>query len=567
MTITDAVARHAAQRPDHVAVRSGAEVLSYRELDERADQLARHLVARGVRPGRPVGVHLSRSVLSIVALVAVLKAGASYLALDRRHPADLIARMLDAAGAGPVLTEPSLLPDLPTGIETIMLDSLEPGTALDVDVRPQHTAYVAYTSGTTGQPKPVAVPHHAVTSLVLGHDFADLGPDDTVLQLAPVAFDASTWEIWGALLNGATLVLAPSGLTPSNLAALVRDEHVTALWLTAGLFHQVVDAGLEHLTGLRHLLAGGDVLSARHVNRAVSALPATRVVNGYGPTENTTFTCCHHVTEPVDASVPIGRAVAGRRAYVLDDALAPAETGELYAAGDGVAHGYLGAAAATAERFLPDPFSETPGARMYRTGDLVRRRDDGVLEFLGRADRQVKLRGFRVELSAVEAALAELPEVADQVVFAADDRLIAVVVPNGREASPLDLRRRLGLTLPEYAVPSLLTLVDALPLTANGKVDRTALEAAGKPRPTDLSSDYREPDGPVERAVADLWSDRLGIVGIGADDEFFELGGHSLLGVQIIEDLHRAYGVQVGPREFYLAPTPAGLAAALTAGA
>jgi acyl-coenzyme A synthetase/AMP-(fatty) acid ligase len=351
-------------------------------------------------------------------------------------------------------------------------------------------------------------------------------------------------------------------------------ERVTIMWLTSGLFHHAVELGLERLDRLRFLLAGGDVLSGEHVRRARDALPRTTLVNGYGPTENTTFTCCYAFTEaPGPGSVPIGTAIRGTEVYVLDDRLRPAAdgaVGELYATGRGLAHGYLGRPDATAARFVADPFAAVPGNRMYRTGDLVRRRTDGNLEFLGRRDGQVKIRGFRVETDEVLAALLEQPRVAQAAVVAkgttaTDRRLIAYVTAESG-LSVLTVRRGLADRLPDYAIPSLIRVLDALPLTPNGKVDRAALQRlpdAGRPA---MHARHREPESPLERRVVELWSDLLGVHGIGADDDFFELGGHSLLAITILGEVRRTHGVEVTPLDFYLDPTPAGLTRAIAKG-
>ncbi|WP_079124429.1 non-ribosomal peptide synthetase [Streptomyces sp. NBRC 110611] len=576
--ITVAFARQARAHPRRLAVRGEDGELTYGELDSRSGRLARYLQDIGVRPGEVVAVDAIRQTPAIVALLGILKAGAAYLALDHRYPPERRRLVLRDSGARYTLThQDRAAPPLPPGCTALPLDTDWPDLPPhDSGVTPAHTAYLAYTSGSTGAPKAAVIPHRAVSRLVLGDATPAIRDDDVFLQFAPFAFDASTWEIWGPLLNGARLVLAPSGeLTTEELAKVVRYEGVTMLWLTAGLFQRVTEVALAELRGLRCLLAGGDVLSPSHVNRALAALPGTTVINGYGPTENTTFTCCHPLTAPVDGPVPIGRPVQGTGVYVLDAALRPVpdgEIGELCVTGAGLAHGYLGRPRLTAERFVADPFSGQPGSRMYRTGDLVRRLADGTFRYEGRTDRQVKIHGFRVEPGEVEAALAALPEVAEAAAVAQSEpaggkRLVAFAVARqGTTPSTLRIRAALAAVLPAYAVPSLIRLLDALPLTRNGKVDRGALAADTTTARPELRAAHREPGTPTERAVTALWADRLGIAGIGADDDFFELGGHSLLGVGILDELRREYGVDISPLTFYLGPTPAALAAAVDDG-
>jgi amino acid adenylation domain-containing protein len=553
--------------PDRVALTDGEAELTYAALGARSDRLTSALAAAGVRPGDVVAVESGRGIATIVALLSVLKAGAAYLALDSRYPPRHRELVLRDAGVEVVVVPDDRVVVLPAGVRAVRSDVEHPDLGFPrPEVHAEDVAYLAYTSGSTGAPKGVCVPHRAVGRLVVGADFLPIGPDDVFLHFAPAAFDASTLEIWGPLLNGARLVLAPPhDLSVTELTKFAGRHGVTVLWLTAGLFHQAVETGLDDLRGLRYLIAGGDVVSPAHVRRAVATLPGTAVVNGYGPTENTTFTCCHRVTEPTYDSVPIGRPIRGTGVHVLDENLAPVPDGtigELYATGAGLAHGYWGSPALTAERFLPDTVSGAPGQRMYRTGDLVRRRPDGVLLYHGRADQQVKIRGFRIELGAVEAALAEVPGVADAVaVVEAGSRLVAwVVATPGTRLSTLDIRGQLGDVLPGYALPARIRLADELPLTANGKVDRGALASETSSDRPELSAGYRAPEGEVAQAVATVWTDHLGVDGIGADDDFFELGGHSLLGVRIIGELAGRFGVEVSPMDFYLEPTPAGLA-------
>jgi amino acid adenylation domain-containing protein len=564
--------------PERVALRESAGELSYAELDVRSNQLAHRLVGLGVTAGSVVAVPAARSVPTIVSLLAILKAGGAYLALDPRMPASRQRELLVDAGVRVLLaSHPGAVP-AGSG-ETVLSwsDAAEQRVIGEQSagpvtrpVRADDIAYLAYTSGSSGKPKGVLVPHRAVQRLVRDPDYFSPTPQDVFLQYAPLAFDASTLEIWGPLLNGGRLfVPADRELTTSELGRLVQAEEITVLWLTAGLFHQLDEESLAAMRGLRYLLAGGDVLSVAQVNRVVAALPATTVVNGYGPTENTTFTCCHQVRSAVrEGSVPIGQPIRGTAVRVLDSGLSTVSggtPGELYAAGAGLARGYLNDPKLTAERFLPDPASDRPGARMYRTGDIVRAREDGALEFLGRADDQVKIRGFRIELGEVESAVQRVPGVADAAVVAQEHpeggRSLAafVVAQPGTEPSTLLMRQQLAEDLPRYAIPSSISVLGELPLTRNGKVDRKNLRGRrGLSRP-EVDADYRGPEDDAETAMAVLWSDQLDIAGIGMDDDFFELGGHSLAAVRIISEIRRRYGVRLSPRDFYLNPSPAAL--------
>ncbi|MGP3983829.1 amino acid adenylation domain-containing protein [Streptomyces sp. KR80] len=572
--------RHAALVPEATAVSCGTERISYAELNAQANRLARLLRDRGVGRGDNVGICAERSLEVIVALLAVLKAGGGYVALDPRQPRERHRTLLTDAGITVLLTQERLLGGL-DGLaeETVVLDRLGAagldrysGTDLGLPADPDSPAYVAYTSGSTGSPKGVVVPHRAVLRLVIEPNFLTVGPDDAVLQFAPLAFDASTLEIWAPLLNGGRLVVFPPyEPTLDQLAETVEQEEVTILWLTAGLFHQMVEGPIHRLSGVRQLLAGGDVLSVAHVNKALAALPGSRIVNGYGPTENTTFTCCHVMTEPVESeTVPIGVPITGTQVYVLDEELRPVsggEAGELYAGGEGVALGYLGRPAQTAERFVPDPFGPRPGGRLYRTGDLVRRRPDGTVEFLGRADNQVKIRGFRIEPGEVEAALLARPEIGDAAVVAQQHersgrRLVAFYVCDQGISVP-ELRRSLGTTLPPYMVPASFVRVTALPLTPNGKVDRTALGRLVTRERPDVGTDYRAPQGEVAEALAAIWGDLMEIDDVGVDDDFFELGGHSLMATRITAEIAALWDVEIRPRDFYENPTVSELAEAV----
>jgi non-ribosomal peptide synthetase component F/acyl carrier protein len=427
----------------------------------------------------------------------------------------------------------------------------------------------------------VAVPHRAVVRLVRGANYARLGPGEVLLQAGPIAFDASTFEIWGALANGGRLVLYPGERpSPDELGAVIARHGVTTLWLTAGLFQQVADDHLGGFGSVRQLLAGGDVLSPRHVRAALAALPGCMVINGYGPTEGTTFTCFHPMTDPAEVRepVPLGRPVANSAAYLLDAALRPVPVGvpgELYAGGDGLARGYLGRPDLTAERFVPAPLGDEPGGRLYATGDLARWLPDGRIEFLGRIDQQVKIRGFRIEPAEIEAVLGKHPEVAAAAVLVrqemdGDKRLVACVVPRSIPAPlPAALRAFLKERLPEAMIPAAFLAVDALPLTASGKVDRRALgslAAASLEGGEGLAAAaYVAPRTPEEEILANVWAELLRLPRVGVHDNFFALGGHSLLATLLISRVRDAFGVELPVRYLFEAPTVAGLAAVIAA--
>ncbi|HEY3570037.1 MAG TPA: amino acid adenylation domain-containing protein [Thermoanaerobaculia bacterium] len=552
-------AEQARRTPEAVAVELGEERLTYGELERRANRLARRLRRLGAGPEVPVALAAGRSLDLIVGLLAILKSGGYYLPLDPQAPPERQALLLAEAGS-PVLLSAALAGDW------MAEEDGDPGVAAD----PDQLAYVMYTSGSTGRPKGVSVPHRAVVRLVRGNDFAGLA-GEVFLQLAPLAFDASTLEIWGALLNGGRLVLMPAG-TPSleELGGVLRRHGVTTLWLTAGLFHQMVESRLEDLAGLRQLLAGGDVLSVPHVRRVRERFPGLRLINGYGPTEGTTFTCCHTIGEErghrgPDASVPVGRPIRNTWIHVLsgDGKLQPAgAAGELLAGGDGLARGYLARPDLTAEAFVPDPFGP-PGARCYRTGDRARRLADGTVEFLGRLDHQVKIRGFRIEPGEIEAALLGHPGVREAAVVVRDQggdkRLVAFVAPApGAVVAAGELRELLRGTLPEYMVPATFTVVDALPLGATGKVDRRAL-ARWSP-PADETAAVAAPRTPVEELLASLFAEVLGVERVGIEDGFFELGGHSLLATRLVSRARAVLGIELPLRDLFEAQTVAALA-------
>ncbi|MFP2933044.1 amino acid adenylation domain-containing protein, partial [Pyxidicoccus sp. 3LG] len=563
----------AARTPDAIAVEAGEGTLTYRQLDERSNQLAHHLRTLGVTPGTRVALCLERNLELPVGLLGILKAGAAFVPLDPSYPAERLQTMLAQTAVSVLVTQERLADELPAHVPLLVcLDSeweqvaRHPVTAPDAFASADSLAYVMFTSGSTGQPKGVAIPHRGITRLVMSGTFIHFGPEETFLQLAPISFDASTLEVWGALLHGARLVLFPPH-APSleELGAALVRHRVTTLWLTAALFEQVALHQPQALASVRQVLAGGDALPAQRVREHLSRLaPGAVLVNGYGPTENTTFTACHRLEAGATfgASVPIGRPISNTRVYVLDAGLkpvAPGVPGELYTGGDGLAWGYLGRADLTAERFVPNPFAA--GERLYRTGDKVRWLDDGTLEFLGRVDFQVKVRGFRIEPGEIEAVLRLHARVQEAIVVVREDspgdkRLVAYAVAPDTDAA--DLKEFLRQKLPEYMVPSALVCLESLPLTPNGKVDRRALPAPELEGAE--GGDFLAPRTATEGVLAGIFSDVLGVRRVGLNDDFFELGGHSLLATQVISRIRAVFDLELALRELFESPTLAGLA-------
>ncbi len=570
--IHELFAAQAAERPEALALVWDGGAVTYGELDRWSNQIAHRLRDLGVGPESLVGVLLESGVELVAVLLGILKAGGAYLPLNPSYPLEWLERM--AAEVGVLVARGSLAAVVLAGGRRVLdLAQAEaiagcPDTALEVPVCADGLAYVLFTSGTTGVPKGIAVPHRGVVRLVRETAYAWFGPAEVFLHIAPISFDASTFEIWGALLHGARLAL-PAERMPSleELGQGLERHGVTTLWLTAGLFHQVMDACPWILRGLRQLLAGGDALSLPHVRRALAELPGVRLINGYGPTEGTTFTCCAELSvTSCRYSVPIGRPIANTRICLVDRrgrAVPVGAPGELWIGGDGLARGYLARPDLTAERFVPDPFGGG-GGRLYRTGDLVRRRADGDIEFLGRIDQQVKVRGFRIEPGEIEAALLRSPAVEQAAVIVREDRpgdkrLVAyVAVRSGRTLDAGSLRDLLASQLPSYMVPSAWVALEALPLTPNGKVDRRALPPPG---PEEEAGTAEAPRTPFEEVVAGLWVELLGVESAGRGSHFFAMGGHSLLATRAISRVRTVFGIDLPLHVLFEAPTVAGFAA------
>ncbi|MCK9538941.1 amino acid adenylation domain-containing protein [Dokdonella sp.] len=564
----------AARCPQRIAIIDGDTRIDYATLARRADDIAHALAAHGAAPGEVVAVLLDRSAEALAVLLGILRAGAAYLPLDRKHPAERLAATLADAGVRLVIAQQ----DAPAAAacaatRLLALEDLHAAAAvgaLPPPVTGAAPAYVMYTSGSTGTPKGVVVPHRAVIRLVRDVDYVDFGTAPCLLHAAPLGFDAATFEIWGALLNGGTLVVHRESIpTGAALAATIAHGGVRIAWLTAALFNAIVDDDPQHLAGLHQLLIGGEALSVPHVRKALSALPDTTLINGYGPTECTTFAATYRIPRDLAAdapSIPLGRPIANTRLYVLNaraELVPPGVRGELYIGGEGVALGYLERPQLNAERFLADPYG-TPGARMYRSGDQVRWQEDGTLEFVGRSDGQVKIRGFRIETGEIEAALKRHPAVRDAAVVAREDqpgrrRLVAYFVA-AAPVEPPALRAALARHLPEFMVPALYLRLDHLPVTPNGKLDRRALPVPERRRP-ELAVDFAPPRGNAEQRVAAIFADLTGVEAVGRDDNFFELGGDSLLALKAMAEIDA--GPALGIADFFAGPTAAGIVALL----
>ncbi|MCL7931126.1 amino acid adenylation domain-containing protein [Halomonas llamarensis] len=566
------IEKQAAATPETTALVFSDQTLSYAELNARANRLSHYLIGLGVKPETRVGIAMERSIEMVVGLLGILKAGGAYVPLDPDYPSDRLAYMVEDSGIELLLTQQHLHESLAVtdGLSIVELDQLDiahhVSTNPAVALHGEHLAYVIYTSGSTGRPKGAANRHHALTSrLQWMQEAYDLTADDAVLQKTPFSFDVSVWEFFWPLMQGARLVMAPPGAhrEPEQLVELIRTHNITTLHFVPSMLQAfLAHGGVEACTSLTRLVCSGEALPVELQNQVFARLPHTALYNLYGPTEAaidvTHWTC----QDDGRNQVAIGQPIAGIRTYVLDGDLnlaPPGVAGELYLGGIGLARGYLHRPDLTAERFVADPFAQ--GERLYRTGDLVRWRDDGQLEYLGRLDHQVKIRGLRIELGEIEAELLSQPEVRESVVVAQErpggSRLVAYVVPQaGSELDTAVLREALCQKLPDYMVPRVLVSLDALPLNSNGKVDRKAL-----PEP-DLANDsrYEPPEGEVEEALAEIWSEILGVDQVGRHDNFFETGGNSLAAMQISASFTQRFGEALPVRLIFEHPTLAHMA-------
>ncbi|WP_310726189.1 amino acid adenylation domain-containing protein [Streptomyces sp. N2A] len=572
--VHELVGERARLQPDAVAVVAGTDTMTYGQLDTRANQLAHLLVSAGVRRGDVIAVCLPRGPGLVTTLLAVLRAGCAYLPLDPGYPTERLSFMLGDADVSVCLTESALAGKVreATDADFILVDEQEQNLAAQptappaIPVSERDGAYVIYTSGSTGRPKGTVVEHLSITRLLCDADYIPLRPDDVVAQGADATFDAATFEIWAPLAAGARVVVIDKDtmLDPMALTEALTRHRISTLVLTTAVFNQVVAAQPDAFRTLRHLLFGGEAVNPDRVAQALAAGPPQRLIHSYGPTETTTF-ATWHLVERIDEhrTVPIGRPVVNTSVHVLDERLNPVPmgvVGELFIGGPGVARGYLARPDLTAERFLPNIFGNAPGDRLYRTGDLVRWLPEGALEYVGRIDRQVKVRGFRIEPNEIELVLQQHPDVEAAVVIAHDDgehkRLVGYVRPEpGRQPEPVALRDFVGDRLPEYMVPAVVVLLAEFPLTPSGKVDRAALPV---PERTTDTEDYVAPRTDDERLLAGIWADVLDIDRVGVTDNFYELGGDSILGIKVVAKA-RAAGVSISAKALFRLQTIAAL--------
>jgi amino acid adenylation domain-containing protein len=570
---------HAALRPHAVAVEQDGLEVTYRELNRRANRLARDLRRLGVGPGAVVGICLERSIDLVISLLAVLKAGGVYLPLDPDYPRERLSYMLADSGAWALVTRRRLLKKFGETPSVLLMDD---APAHGIDENPSvgaaglDLAFVLYTSGSTGRPKAVAITHRNILRLLINTNVYDLGPDERIAHSSNISFDPCTVEIWGPLIHGGRVVVIRRGvaLVPEEVEAEIRDRGITTWLVPAAVVAQIAPGRPAAFSGLRNLFTGGEPADPQAARAILESGPPARFLNGYGPTECTTMATFHEIREmgADGGPIPIGRPLSNTLAVVLDRRqvpVPPGTPGELCLGGDGLARGYLGRPGLTAERFVPDPVSGEPGARLYRTGDLVRQRPDGVLEFLGRIDHQVKIHGLRIELGEIESALRAIPLVREAVVevrrLAGDRRLAAYVVP--AEGAPENLQEELQEllkgNLPLYMVPSLFVFLDALPLTPVGKVDRRALPDPALPG---RDEEHVAPRNEIEEALAAIWCEVLGVERVGVHDDFFNLGGHSLMATQVQSRIRQRMKIEL-PLPLVLQTSTLALLAEALAGA
>lgn len=562
-TIAEIFEKQVILYPDSVALQMGNEQLTYKELNERANILANKLLETNVTPGSRVSICMKRSTNMITSMLAILKVGAVYVPIDPEYPKTRKDYMIDNTGTEIMLSDPGI--DLEINESIVKLEIDEDTMTSDVDSfkenikiegQPGDMAYIIYTSGSTGKPKGVCITNRSVIRLVKNTNYVDITNDDVFLQASTVSFDAATFEIWGSLLNGAKLVLV-SELTPTlnDIASSIKKYGITTMWLTSGLFNIFVENNLSDLDGVKNLLVGGDVVSIEHARKALD-LPGLNLINGYGPTENTTFTCWHpiNIEDTMSGAIPIGKPISNTKVYILDSNLdiAPINTtGELYISGDGLSTGYLNDHELTKEKHINNPFNKNE--LLYKSGDLVSWDIQGNIHFKGRVDNQVKVNGYRIEVEEIEKITLGIEEVNQAVVVTRKNKdnlyeLVLYVVSN-ENISTDDVKDYLIKKIPRYMIPSRIIKIDDLKLTINGKVDRKAL--LSELNEENSKVEILKPKDQVEEEIYTIWKEVLNENNFGVTDNFYDLGGHSLKSLRIISKVEEKFNVRISVNDFY----------------
>jgi len=568
--------RQVVKNPDAIALVYENEQLTYQELNCRANQLAHYLQSLDIQLEEKVGICIERSPLMVIAILAILKAGGAYVPLDPAYPEDRLALMIEDVQCVILLTQSNLSNQLPVNNNQKVIDlDLEwanitqySSENLSTEVNPDNLAYIIYTSGSTGTPKGTEVPHRSFLGFMFGVDYIHLDANQVWLQHSSISWDALTLELFPPLLHGSRCVLYPANIpNPEDLSKIIKEQEVNTLWLTCSLFNLMIDTMPESLLGIKQLLVGGETLSVDHVRRALKLLPETQIINGYGPSECTVFTCCYPLPQQLEediSTIPIGKSIGDRKVYLLNRNLENnlqrvpiGIPGELYIGGASVARGYLNQPTLTREKFTSNPF--LAGGRLYKTGDLVRRLADGNLEFLGRIDNQVKIRGFRIELTEIETVLTQHSEIGQAVVTVREDQpgdkyLVAYIVPHNSQLTSSTVRNFLREKLPNYMIPNAFIFLDAFPLSPNGKINRRSLPIPDNSQ-RNLEVEFVAPRTSTEQKIATIWAEVLRLKQVGIYDNFFELGGHSLLATQVISRLKEAFAIDFPFRYFFDNPT------------
>lgn len=571
--------------PDAIALVYENEQLTYRELNYRANQLAHYLQSLDVNLEDKIGVCIERSPLMVIAILAILKAGAAYVPLDPAYPAARLALMIEDVQCPILLSQSNLADQLPINNSQQVIDlesqwssiSQHSSDNLTNEVNPDNLAYIIYTSGSTGTPKGTKVPHRSFIGFMFGVDYIHLDANQVWLQHSSISWDALTLELFPPLLHGSRCVLYPDNIpTPEGLSKIIKEQGVNTLFLTIALFNLMIDTMPEALLGVKQLVTGGEAVSLPHVRRAITLLPDTQIINAYGPSECTVCACCYPIPQQLEADItiiPIGKAIGDRKVYILDRNLENdlqrvpiGIPGELYIGGASVARGYLNQPSLTREKFITNPFSTQPpfnkggrGDLLYKTGDLVRRLADGNLEFLGRIDNQVKIRGFRIELTEIETVLTQHSEIGQAVVMVRKDHpgnkcLVAYIIPNNSQLTSSQVRDFLREKLPNYMIPNAFIFLETFPLSPNGKINRHSLPAPDSSQ-RNLAVKFVAPRTGTEQEIATIWAEVLRLKQVGLYDNFFELGGHSLLATQVISRLKETFAIDFPFRYFFANPT------------